>query len=232
MGPLTQRPKDSTEERQQHKIFRDLVEEDVKRIHLSLRDKDDKWLLELYRVHVDRFKIENDRIWQTGTIFVPLSFAAFGAYAQLESPNAFTVAALGIGSTALLWVWDLIANNHRHFQESHRTWMDAIEDVLSKRPSGITAPRTPKNQWGLPSIRLGLMAGFSFLWFCLLLTTIFFPQRSQSETKGVTSYSTTISPPGQTTPTAPTSPNPSAPATAPPATVQPVAPSVTPGRKP
>lgn len=128
----------------------------------ALKEKSDDWLKELYKAHTDRFKKENDRIWETGKILLPLSLGAFGGYAALNDPKASQILALALASSGLVYVWHLIATSHRHFQDIHQAWLNAIEKAL-----GIYVG-PPKDRLSLNWVRRFLLVGVVFIWLALL----------------------------------------------------------------
>jgi hypothetical protein len=162
-----------------------------KRIEEIKTDPDSEgWLKELYKVHADGFKGENDRIWETGKIIVPVSFAAFGAFAQLKDKGLLEVAVFGFGSTSLLLLWHLIARSHRHFQDAHRTWTEEIELVMHRDQKGSgTADaktktsnlETPKNKVGMPRIRRILLWTVGSAWVLIGLYVWQNPPRPDQE---------------------------------------------------
>lgn len=128
---------------------------------LRLRESDD-WLKELYKAHTDRFTKENDRIWETGKILLPLSLGAFAAYGAVPEPKGSQTIALALASFGLLFIWHLIAACHRHFQDIHHSWLTAIERTLE-----IDA-RRPRDRLSLEWVRRGFLVGVAVLWLALL----------------------------------------------------------------
>jgi hypothetical protein len=87
------------------------------------------WLLYLHKHHTDRMLSDNGRIWQTSAIFVPVALAAFAALTAIKSPLSWWhVAILGLPSTSIVWLWLVIAENHRGFQKKSEAWLFAIEE--------------------------------------------------------------------------------------------------------
>jgi hypothetical protein len=81
----------------------------------------------LYLRYFERFTNDNNRIWSTGNIFIPLSLA--GLTSLKDATTMFTLV-LAIGSITLMWFWLLIAENHRAFQNRAQTTMEGIEAYL------------------------------------------------------------------------------------------------------
>ncbi len=93
-------------------------------------DEYNQWLLRLHEHFTDRLLSDNSRIWQTGAIFVPIALAAFGALTTIKAPVAWwQVLVLGVPSTLLMWLWLVIAENHRAFQKKSEAWLFAIEEA-------------------------------------------------------------------------------------------------------
>ncbi len=89
------------------------------------------WLLQLHKHYTDRMLSDNERIWRTGAIFVPVALGAFGALVALKSPVSWWhILVLGLPSTLLLLLWLVIADNHRAFQQKSEACFQAIEEEL------------------------------------------------------------------------------------------------------
>ncbi len=132
------------------------------------------WLL-LYKAHVDRMLSDNERIWRTGAIFVPLSFAGFGAFAA--HPTVASAAIIGGASSALMLIWNVIAENHRSFQQTHEVWIRAIEDTIGippgpeKKKAEGRLPRLVTKGRAIQRMRWWLFYGVTFAWLALGLLT-------------------------------------------------------------
>src|SRR3989344_4582485 len=73
------------------------------------------WLQTLYQNYANRFLSDNGRIWSTGSILIPLSLAGFAAVVGLDAPRWPHVVVLMFASIALMFIWLVIAENHRAF---------------------------------------------------------------------------------------------------------------------
>lgn len=93
----------------------------------KVRDEklDDKWLLDLHRDATSMFVHENNRIWTTGSIFIAIAFTSFSISSNPLNPSLQFLA--GLTSVALLFIWNLIADKQRIFQDRHRFWIEAID---------------------------------------------------------------------------------------------------------
>lgn len=88
------------------------------------------WLQILYQSYASRFLSDNERIWNTGAIVIPLSLAGFVAVISLNKPQWPQVIVLMTGSIVLMFIWLMIAENHRAFQQKSQAWLVAIERTL------------------------------------------------------------------------------------------------------
>ena len=108
---------------------------------LITNEQGSDWLKTLYEKRTDRFISDNDKIWTTGQILIPIAIGAFGIYATLTKPDIYQVLILALLSVGLLVIWELIAVVHRRFQDIHECWLDAIEQRLSIKPRETAIPR-------------------------------------------------------------------------------------------
>jgi hypothetical protein len=110
------------------------------------RDATPEWLAILYESRCNRFLAENAKIWETGRIFITVSLALFAVYGALKPANSLEAVGLAALSVAFLFIWIIVAENHRRFQNHHEYWLNAIERALR-----IHAPKPRKSQWWPPS---------------------------------------------------------------------------------
>lgn len=75
------------------------------------------WLKTLYKSFSDRMLSDNERIWRTGAILLPLSLSTFAAVVSIKDLHTWHIVVLGFTSSALIWSWLFIAENHRAFQQ-------------------------------------------------------------------------------------------------------------------
>ena len=106
----------------------------------------DKWLSTLYTSYLTRMLSDNGRIWSIGAIFIPLSLSAFAAYPAISAPTPFKLWVLASASSALIWCWLFIAENHRAFQEKSRAWLVAIQRHLKVDVGGVKVVEPGLNQ--------------------------------------------------------------------------------------
>lgn len=90
----------------------------------------DEWLSRLYEYYTARFLSDNCRIWKTGSIMIPLSFAPLAILPSIPSPQLIHYVILGLASIVIYIVWLLIADNHRAFQNKSMPWIKAIENTI------------------------------------------------------------------------------------------------------
>ncbi len=93
-------------------------------------DDPDIWLEILYQHYSERFTEDNNKIWTTASILIPISLAGFGAVATINQPSITQVVILMFASIALFTIWLVIAENHRAFQQKNQAWVVAIERII------------------------------------------------------------------------------------------------------
>lgn len=99
----------------------------------------DEWLREMYRTRLDRFLADNNTIWKTGAIFVPVAIGSLIIPFQADIHSVGALVVLTLGSVGLLIIWNLIHENHRAFQDKSMAIIRAIEKV-----AGFEDPHGPK----------------------------------------------------------------------------------------
>ena len=142
----------------------------------------DKWLQLLYTSYLQRFLSDNSRIWTTGQWMISLSLAPLVAIPSLPKQNLpFNILFLAIPSVSLIWIWLIIAENHRAFQDKSLEWLSAIEKVL-----GVEKPGGAKVANGLLLIKPGFIRkmrwvlawGISVVWIAIIVGTLWLSQSS------------------------------------------------------
>jgi hypothetical protein len=98
-----------------------------------------RWMRTLYAAYSERFLHDNAQIWANGRIMIPFALSAFGVYVGLRHPSTAHTLLLGFGSSALIAIWLINAENHRAFQNKSMAWIVAIERAI-----GVTNPLPPK----------------------------------------------------------------------------------------
>ena len=89
------------------------------------------WLRVLYSSYLSQMLSDNDNIWKTGAIFVPLSLAGFAAFVSLETPTLLQTFVLMFASFGLMVSWLIVAENHRAFQQKCNAWLVAIQEIIN-----------------------------------------------------------------------------------------------------
>lgn len=133
------------------------------------------WLKTLYNSFSNRMLSDNERIWRTGAIFVPLSLSAFAALVSMSNLDSWKVLTLGLASSALLWCWLFIAENHRAFQQKSEAWLVAIQETIGLEKVGGPKVRGNKLnqilifgaaiQWMRWLLTIGVTAAWAYLWW-------------------------------------------------------------------
>lgn len=133
------------------------------------------WLKTLYNAFGNRMLSDNERIWRTGAILVPLSLSAFAALVAMNSLRPWKVLVLGSASSALLWCWLIIAENHRAFQQKSEAWLLAIQETVGfERAGGPKVKGNAPNRFLIFSaaiqgmrwvLAVGVTAAWAVLWW-------------------------------------------------------------------
>lgn len=129
-----------------------------------------EWLETLFNHYSDRMLSDNERIWRTGALFVPISLAAFAVLAGIQSLQLWHILALGASSIILMWTWIVIAENHRSFQQKSEAWLIAIQRAMD-----LDAPRQVKvvKAGGLERYVTRKSAVQKMRWFLLIMVVVF-----------------------------------------------------------
>lgn len=151
-------------EKQQHRQEVTRIKE--KLANLSPNDATDKLLFTLYTAKTDRFLAENEKIWVTGRIFIPVSLAAFAAWAALKPASWQQVFVLGVLSISLLVIWHIVAQAHKRFQIHHEAWLDAIEEL---KKIDVALPES--RSLSIESMRGWLIGIVAFIWIVIFILT-------------------------------------------------------------
>ena len=134
----------------------------------------------LFKHYTDRMLADNERIWRTGALFVPISLAAFAAFAAIKCPQVWHILVLGIPSVGLMFAWIVVAENHRSFQQNSEAWLVALRRVVgldlnlpNQLPAGgmedgVTA------RGAIQKMRWLLLAGVATLWALTLCWAVAF----------------------------------------------------------
>ena len=110
--------------------FESLVSSLRKRIRKLLAespDAADTRLQVLYKQYTKRFLSDNNRIWTTGSILLPLSLGPFVALASSDCVSTTQQLVLAGVSVSLVLGWNVFAEKHRAFQTMSFAWLTAIE---------------------------------------------------------------------------------------------------------
>lgn len=134
----------------------------------------------LFKHYTDRMLADNERIWKTGALFVPISLAAFAAFAAIKCPQVWHILVLGIPSIGLMFAWIVIAENHRSFQQKSEAWLVALHRAVDldlklpiKLPTGGMEDAVTTSG-AIQRMRWHLLAGVAALWGLILLWAVAF----------------------------------------------------------
>lgn len=87
----------------------------------------------LWRLHssyVQRYLADNERIWSTASLLVPLALAAFPLLVTLDEPSWRQSVVFGAASISVMYLWLAIANAHKAYQNRSYHVIRAIESLL------------------------------------------------------------------------------------------------------
>jgi hypothetical protein len=87
-------------------------------------------LLHVYDARLQRYLSDNNRIWTTGALLIPLSLAGVALLSARAHPTIPQRIVVGAGSVLLILVWNIFADHHRGFQSRSEAWITAIEHHL------------------------------------------------------------------------------------------------------
>jgi hypothetical protein len=138
----------------------------------------DAWLLALHEHYSEQMRADNERIWTTGSILLPLSISAFAALVSIDELTRWKAFVLACGSIALIWVWLFIAENHRAFQQKSDAWLVAIKHHIGIKD---TSPIKTYGNWmnnaltfrgAIQKMRWGIAFAITLAW---LIVWIYVP---------------------------------------------------------
>jgi hypothetical protein len=96
-------------------------------------DRED--LRNIYAVKSQIFLSDNNRIWTTGAIIVPLAFGVVAALEANKDATSLQRFMAGLAGWMLLALWNLFADRHRAWQDDSKSWLRSIEKVYGcERP--------------------------------------------------------------------------------------------------
>lgn len=107
----------------------------------SFSDVSSDWLKLIYENRLQRFLHDNDRIWSSGALLLPLSLAPFLVLPSIRHPRVGHFAILGLASSILILAWLVIAESHRRYQTRSFETLKAIERHVGLHlPAAAGAP--------------------------------------------------------------------------------------------
>jgi hypothetical protein len=141
-------------------------------IESSQLTRDGLW--NIYSTKSQLFLSDNNRIWTTGAIIIPLAFGTVAALAAMKDVTSAQRLFAGLVGLALLLLWNLFADRHRTLQERSEAWLRAIESVNGGpfedsgegRPHWWNSIRT--HRW----LMAGLFALYPFVNLWVLVSTV------------------------------------------------------------
>ena len=132
----------------------------------TLRKNDstyNEWLQALYSNYTTRFISDNNRIWVTGSIMIPLALSGFVLLPMVKKPEIILLLPIALSSSIVLLAWNLIADKHRDFQDKSLAWLKAIEEVIDIRV------QKPFGKVSVRAIRWILLLAVVIAWLIVLI---------------------------------------------------------------
>jgi hypothetical protein len=136
------------------------------RLRRLRRNKEgDKWLQVLYASLAQQFISDNSRIWTIGQWMISLSLAPMVVLPAVKQNLLPATIFLAIPSISIIWIWYVIANHHRIFQERSKLKMDSIEAVLSL---DVSFPKDKRTQ-GVLRMRKTIVGVITAVWVLTII---------------------------------------------------------------
>ena len=131
----------------------------------------------LHQSFAVRFAQDNNNIWSTGAVFVPISVTLAGLFWTTRGGWGELIA-LGLLSTSLMISWWLIAEIHRAFQQKSNAVMLAIETSLGLTTGASKLPETSGvNHWAnkvcIVSVRRSFPVLIVVYWLSVAVAKLF-----------------------------------------------------------
>lgn len=167
-GPIAKGPRQSEELRQAIEAIKGALQQSL--VHISDPSEQGEWMRLLYEQRSGRFSADNQTIWQTGGIMVPVALAAFAVPAQAEITSGWVLVILAAASIALMLLWAWVSETHRAFQNKSMAVMIAIEQEIAHYfdPIGYKIIDLPRNLRFI----VGPKSGQAAIWLFTVLVFI------------------------------------------------------------
>ena len=143
----------------------------------TTKDGDDVWLQRLHSSYVDRYLADNDRTWSTAVWLITISWSLFPAAVALgDELRLSVIVVFGGASTALVWLWFVIATWHRVWASRSYDIVRVIEGaVLGAKPDADlhdalrVAHSSPWGAVGAPmtAVRAVIAGGTTVAWILM-----------------------------------------------------------------
>lgn len=88
----------------------------------------------IYSVKSQTFLSDNNRIWTTAAIVIPLAFGAAAALEANKDATSWQRLVAGLVGLVLLVLWNLFADRHRALQDRSQSWLRSIETAYGCPP--------------------------------------------------------------------------------------------------
>jgi len=123
----------------------------------------EEWLKEIYKHYQSRFLSDNNRIWTTAAILVPLSVAPFAVLAKGSVLTTMQLLLMAIVSSMFLIAWLFIADVHKEYQNRSDKIINAIEKKI-----GFVFNHVPQKKIRAGNTRWLMACGIWSAWLSVL----------------------------------------------------------------
>ncbi|WP_456506294.1 hypothetical protein [Arthrobacter sp. UYCu723] len=86
-------------------------------------------LWHIYSAKSQLFLSDNNRIWTTGAIIIPLAFGAVAALWTIKDVTSAQRVGSGLAGFGLLLFWNFFADRQRILQKRSEAWLKAIDSI-------------------------------------------------------------------------------------------------------
>lgn len=148
-----------------------LVGNELRRAFPDLSDANSQeWLRAIYQNRAARFASDNDAIWKTGAVMIPVSLGAFIVPMQVNLHSVWQELVLAIASIGLMFLWLMISVNLRAFQDKAVAEIIAIErDVVGYHdPAGPKVIEFPNWMAGMTTSLAGFYTNWALFGFVVV----------------------------------------------------------------
>ncbi len=135
---------------------------------------DGEWLRHFHASYTERFLSDNQRIWTTASILVPVALAAFPAFFATDGRGTLKAAIFGGFSILVMAFWHVIAERHRYYQKRAYNVVSGIEahilgGDIAQKIRGAASVNAQPPRLTTRAARIGLLGGTFALWLIIAI---------------------------------------------------------------